>query len=280
MTDAMTLAVSLNGWPFVTDHNGHLWADNSTSSNGIAVPAGTWMSMVPGPGQSLGAAGAFAVTMVSDTNYSNAGIFDYLYQPAGVSDPFDRMQFWSIGCDGLPCGEGPFYADSSIWNANGSFWYQAPQLQLTSWTRESGAAAAVALFTEPPNSQTRNDGTNTVQIPWILTAEGAVWHQQSPGWFHVATPENMISITDHHALGKSGQVYTWTGDSYGGNCSGTACWTPLGPAMSTLFRIAWSQAASASFIGGAAQTQIGPSQLWALDFWGTPYELEWSGIRI
>jgi len=260
--NAMWLAVNANGIPFVTDTNGTLYSTLQTVSNGDVVPAGTWGEYGPGVG---------ALAAGLETNpFGRAGELFYPDQTRVSASP---NHFWGIGCSGN-CGMRHF-DDDSIWTAEATI--TGGGVSMGAWSRMNGGVAQQpAVFTD---LGTAGDGSDTYQNPWILTAEEEVWYWNGNGtWTNAKPPEPIMAITDHNVLGVSGQVYAWTdGNGNPGPSRGyPGKWVAVGPKYSALAAIAWSQAVSGQFVNQSSN--IGPSELWALDTEGNVYTLSARGV--
>ena len=119
-----------------------------------------------------------------------------------------ESQVWGIGCSGY-CGVRHF-SDESIWKAEftlNGINNSNPVYSIGSWSRvPNGVAEQVALFSDLGYE---SDGSDTYQNPWVLTAEHEVWFWNGSSFTNARPPEPIIALTDHNALGASGQVYAW-----------------------------------------------------------------------
>jgi hypothetical protein len=282
----MTLAVDLNGLPHVAGTNGVIYGmGTQIDSNGTVVPAiGNWFAQE-------GAVSAFAAGVMQHY-YGNAGEMFYPRQYGNAPEDavYEQQYLWGFGC-GSACAQGPFSTDAGIYFGSWSETVQdsdgdSDPAVWSGWTHLSGGAMRIALFSEPPSGSTLANGSNTHQSPWVLNAEGQIYAMGTDGgWHQINRPFNLPvqSITDHYVLTNSGGVWVWTGDSFGDNPNPTAMtngWNLVISGSNTttasplvLKQIAWSQAVSGGFVGQSAQ--IGPSELWAIDWSGAVYRAEW-----
>lgn len=279
--NAMTLAVDVNGVPFATDTTGTISKEYEVVSSPppVTLPNGQWQTV------GRGAVSAFAAGVFVDY-YGGSG--EYFYPAPTGNAPsgalYEQTQFWGTGC-GSACGQGPFDVNAGIYhmtayqsegNANNTW---------SGWSQLPGGATRLALFTDPPIASTAGNGSDTNQTLWVLNSAGQVFYWTGYSWNQQPGPYGLsiVSLTDHYVLASNGETFSWTGASDGASpstASGTSNgWYPVLGAMTTtntlanLKQIAASQGVAGAFVGQSAE--IGPSEIWAIDYSGTIYRAVW-----
>ncbi len=287
---AIDVFVNLNGTPWVSAANGQFYLDNLAPAAGSVdtQPNGQWAEVsVPNVGY-MGP----AVVSANYTNSSvNAGVLWYPQQPTDYANPYLINQVWGIGC-GNVCNRGPFLPLSG--NPNGNIFttefqvlddYGQSSFYDTPWQHLPGAAIAIALFTDPPTSATLGNGSNTVQNPWVLNEQGQIWIWNPSAYNWVQAPlfptgsQVARSITDHYAIDSGNNVWQWNGTS-----AGAGSWVEMrgldpvytGSSGPSIKQLAFSQAATGHLVGQSAN--IGPSELWAVDYSGNVYTADFTCV--
>lgn len=286
----INIAVSLTGAPFVTVAGvnfgfwdmptGWIATDTGVVTNGLSEPAGQWQFAANGT------TGPFAVGVLINTQVP-AGEEGYPSPPEEETlvGLLQYNSIWGANCGSSNCNTqgidamGPLEMTTSQVTATpevNSVYVGTSNLP---WSPlgASEMVKSVAVFTDPPNGGTLANGQNTVQVPWALDLFGNVVFWNGQGWQVAPFPGGVrdlptATLTDHYYSDGAGGLWVWNGTADGG---GNATWSEIiasggGP---TMRRLAYSQAASGSFVGQSAP--IGPSQVWAIDYGGYIYTLEW-----
>ena len=253
-TEGVNIAVNLNGIPVVTDTSGIMYfgAEGSCTSSPVYNPPSSNWTQIPGSGHVL----SFAVGKV--TNMFDPGVNFGWFMNDPCTLVLEESSFWGTGC-GSDC-------NTNNPNTNWLLWERTVAWSQTgAWAQMPGQAMRVAVFSDPP------DGIESPQNPWVLTDTGTVLSYTGKGWQPQSTPELIIGLTDHYALGWSGAIYQWTGTASGVNGAFSEVQTIAPPEHLT--EIAYSQA-----IGGTLQGTIGPSDVWAIGESGMIYYLQWESV--
>ncbi len=277
---AMDVFVNMNSLPIVSGSNGQLYVEDHPDppTTNDVVPTGIWSAI-----QTNVATVGSVVVSVGNTNdpYVFTGELFYPWPAPTGENPYFTLNVWGIGC-GNVCAEGPYLPLSGNGNGNifsteveflqGDTTYNPP------WQHLPGAAIAVALFTDPPTSATLADGSNLVQNPWVLNEQGQIWiwnasqHDWTQAPLFPTGSQVTRSLTDHYAIDSGNNVWQWNGDS-----AGAGSWEQVrgldpgyaGGSGPSIKQIAYSQAAAGSYAGQSGN--IGPSQLWGVDYSGNIY---------
>jgi hypothetical protein len=292
-SDAIDIFVNMNGAPWVSGADGQFYAQaQQVNASNVVVPSTDWLRVPESYAGDMGS----TVVSANNTNTPgvNAGMLFYPLQGVDYANPYDLNTVWSMGC-GSACSRGPFNPlsnnpDGNIFTSNFEFFvdYSSSTLDTytSPWTHLPGAAIQVSLFTDPPVSGTLGNGSNTVQNPWVVTSEGAIyfWNQGEYTWvrapFFPDGYQSALWLTDHYALDDASNVWAWTGPSSGGSSS--AQWQLVSglsggatnPGVPYIVQIAFSQQASGNYVGQPS-SPIGPSQIWGIDWNGSIYSSAW-----
>ncbi len=267
----LTIAVDLNGFPYVTDTNGQLWSitDHSTLPGSFQ-----WLQFTPGCVRSF----AISATSTSpETELLNPGLFPI----PGQSGHYLQPSVWGIGCNAplaFPPADGWMYIDKFDWNTN---WLNGvPETALPDvWARvgawAGNQASQLAMFTNVygpgPEDFTQN--------PWAIDASGYTYYlnsayNQGPAFADSGGEPHFLpgrlpatSITDHFIQADRLFTFYWTGSIDGGG--GT--WEQLQIADDPgLTQIAFSSAIPGT--GPNSNVTVGPSRLWGITSTGAVYE--------